>query len=163
MAGREQAVSVPELKAFVAAYLVKQDARRVDAAEKLFEKFTEREQQLIKEAAVLGYVQGVYEADRHRGDRQILLTVLMDAQADTDKFPALTGYEPEPEPEERVLTRENTDEIAAWCGGWAAGGARELVGFHEGGLGSNIIYAHPGDTIIIAEGERPRIVRGDGS
>lgn len=44
----------------------------------------------------------------------------------------------------RILTRDNPDTIAAWVNGWRAGGARELVGW---GIGNNVQYARPGDTI----------------
>jgi|GEM_PF-2619159 len=47
-------------------------------------------------------------------------------------------------PEERTLARDNTTEIAEWCGGWRAGGANELVGFSQFG---ETVYAHPGDVI----------------
>jgi hypothetical protein len=47
--------------------------------------------------------------------------------------------------EERVLTRENTYELAAWIGGRVAGGANELVAW---GTRDNTIYASPGDTIV---------------
>lgn len=61
--------------------------------------------------------------------------------------------------EERVLTRENTAELAAWIGGRVAGGANELVAW---GLRDSVTYAHPGDTIVkhpegpslIKQGER---------
>lgn len=47
-------------------------------------------------------------------------------------------------PEERTLTRENTAEIAEWCGGRRAGGANELVAVDQFG---ETAYARPGDTI----------------
>jgi hypothetical protein len=43
------------------------------------------------------------------------------------------------------LTRDNTDEVALWVGGWRAGGAYELVGW---GTRGNVVYARPGDMII---------------
>ncbi|QQM45129.1 hypothetical protein [Streptomyces liliifuscus] len=47
-------------------------------------------------------------------------------------------------PEERTLTRDNTIEIAEWCGGRRAGGANELVAIDQFG---DTEYAWPGDTI----------------
>lgn len=47
-------------------------------------------------------------------------------------------------PEERTLDRENTLEIAEWCGGRRAGGANELVAVDQFG---DTKYARPGDTI----------------
>ena len=50
----------------------------------------------------------------------------------------------EPQQEEHLLTRDNTDEIAEWVGGWRAGGVRELIGW---GLRDHVTYARPGDLI----------------
>jgi hypothetical protein len=47
-------------------------------------------------------------------------------------------------PEERQLTRDNTLEVAEWCGGRRAGGANELVAIDQFG---DTEYARPGDTI----------------
>lgn len=60
--------------------------------------------------------------------------------------------------EDRVLTRENADEIAAWVGGWRAGGVRELVGW---GLRGCEVYARPGDTIVDMGGGMFGIKRGE--
>lgn len=45
---------------------------------------------------------------------------------------------------EMTLTRDNVDEVAAWCGGRPAGGARELVGLPY----PDTRFARPGDTIL---------------
>jgi len=47
-------------------------------------------------------------------------------------------------PQERVLTLDNADEIAKWCGGRRAGGANELIAF-DGPDGT--VYVRPGEAI----------------
>lgn len=47
-------------------------------------------------------------------------------------------------PQERLLTADNAEELAKWCGGRRAGGAFELVAV-DGPEGT--VYARPGDTI----------------
>lgn len=59
-------------------------------------------------------------------------------------FPLKDAGDSEPV-EERLLTRDNTIEIAEWVGGWRAGGANELVGLN---LRGTVQYAHPGDTLV---------------
>ena len=45
---------------------------------------------------------------------------------------------------EMTLTRENADEVAAWCDGRRAGGARELIALPY----PDTRFASPGDTIL---------------
>jgi hypothetical protein len=60
-------------------------------------------------------------------------------------------------PDTRTLTRDNADEIAAWVGGWRAGGAYELVGWGPRG---GVVYAHPGDTVVNIGGGMFVVKRG---
>lgn len=55
---------------------------------------------------------------------------------------------------QKTLTRDNTDEIANWCGGLRAGGANELVHLP----GQDHQYANPGDTIRRTADDRYEIV-----
>ncbi|HEY1158859.1 MAG TPA: hypothetical protein VGE95_21565 [Arthrobacter sp.] len=45
---------------------------------------------------------------------------------------------------EMTLTRDNADEVAAWCDGRRAGGANELVGLPY----PDTRFARPGDTLL---------------
>lgn len=45
---------------------------------------------------------------------------------------------------EMTLTRDNADEVAAWCAGRRAGGAHELVALPY----PDTRFARPGDTIL---------------
>lgn len=60
--------------------------------------------------------------------------------------------------QERVLTRENAAELAAWIGGRVAGGANELVAW---GSRDQAVYAHPGDTIV-KHPEGPQLIKQGG-
>lgn len=71
-------------------------AHEVAVAE-LFEGFTPRERLLIKEAAVIGFVEGVRsrKATVDIGDREILYRALNGALGAADLYPTLTGHEDE--------------------------------------------------------------------
>lgn len=68
--------------------------QRAEARERLAVGFTERELRLIREAAVMGYVQGVQSGphrDRIPPDSQILIEVLDACLVHSDLYPTITG------------------------------------------------------------------------
>lgn len=87
---------------YLVAYLAQRDADREGAAWALFEALTEREQRLVKEAAVIGYVQGVMYSDGRRdrvADATIVYRALTGARDNPDLYPTLANYTPETETE----------------------------------------------------------------
>lgn len=76
-------------------YLQMRQTERGQAVDRLAETFTDRELRLIKEAAVMGYVQGAMshpyrETIPH--DRDILAQVLDGCLHNADLYPVITGY-----------------------------------------------------------------------
>lgn len=90
----------PAIPEALVAYLQQRDAQRAQDVNDLAATFTERELLLMKEAAVMGYVQGAKNhphRDRIPGNRAILLEVLEACLHFRDLYPTITGYQPEPE------------------------------------------------------------------
>jgi hypothetical protein len=85
----------------------------------------------------------VYKLDGPAISQNMYAAVVADAY-DAVKQEVLRDLQREAAHNSRTLTRDNADEIAAWVGGWRAGGVRELVGW---GLRGDEVYARPGDTI----------------
>lgn len=56
-----------------------------------------------------------------------------------------------------TLTRENTGEVVAWCGGRRAGGADEMVGLPY----PDTRFACPGDTIVRTGETTYDLLKGD--
>lgn len=80
---------------FLLDYLAKRDAERADAVQERLATLTERERLLIKEAAVMGYVQGVRNGpyrDKIPGDRAILAEVVQACISFNDLYPTISGY-----------------------------------------------------------------------
>lgn len=72
------------------AYLAMRHSERMDAVERLAASFTERERRLIREAAVMGYVQGAMQGryrDKIPSDIKILREVLDGILAHPDLYP----------------------------------------------------------------------------
>jgi hypothetical protein len=88
---------VPEA---LVAYLRQREIQRAEDVAELLTRFSERELLLMKEAAVMGYVQGVRHGpyrDKIPGDRAILLEVAEACLSFRDLYPTITGYQPEAE------------------------------------------------------------------
>lgn len=82
-------VSVPE---FIARYLQQRDNNRRDAVAEILSGLTERELLLVKEAAVMGWVQGMRHHDLpYPGDRQALATVVDACLSFSDLYPTISG------------------------------------------------------------------------
>jgi hypothetical protein len=77
----------------IANYLAQRDASRAAAVSKLLAGLTEREVLLVKEAAVMGWVQGMRHHDlAYPGDRQALATVVDACLAFSDLYPTITSH-----------------------------------------------------------------------
>ena len=82
--------------AVIARYLAQRDASRRDAVAAILTGFTEREFLLVKEAAVMGWVQGMRHHDLdHPGDGNALITVVDACIAFADLYPTITNYQAE--------------------------------------------------------------------
>lgn len=71
-------------------------AARANAAAEVYGALTERERGLVKDAAVMGYVQGLMRT-REEGmpkDSQIVQLVVQECLAFPDLYPTLSGWEP---------------------------------------------------------------------
>lgn len=82
----------------LAGYLDTRAKERGEYVARLAAKFTERELRLIREAAVMGYVQGGMGGGHHGkipGDRDITELVLAACMQHPDLYPTITGYSPE--------------------------------------------------------------------
>lgn len=80
----------------IAGYLDTRAKQRTAAVECLASGFTERELLLIKEAAVMGYVQGVRSGphrDKIPPDLQIVTEVLDACMVHDDLYPTIAGGE----------------------------------------------------------------------
>jgi hypothetical protein len=77
-------------------YLAERDAQHAEAALNLLTGLTGREYLLVKEAAVMGYVQGMRHPREEAipKDRQIALIVADAVLAVPDLYPTLTGWVP---------------------------------------------------------------------
>nr|BEK68812.1 hypothetical protein KPHV_60390 [Kitasatospora purpeofusca] len=80
------------------AYFAQRETARLDAVAELLARLTERERLLVKEAAVMGWVQGMRHHDvGYPGDQQALITVVDACIAFSDLYPTITNYVPEQE------------------------------------------------------------------
>lgn len=78
-------------------YLEGRDKERLDAAAKMWGNLSEREQMLVKEAAVMGFVQGNLVRPKDRSefphDRDIVIRVLTHVRSVPDLYPNLAALE----------------------------------------------------------------------
>jgi len=78
----------------LAGYFDAMAQQRLEDSARLASTFTERELLLIKEAAVMGYVQGGMGGGHHGNiphDRDILQEVLLACKQHPDLYPTITG------------------------------------------------------------------------
>jgi hypothetical protein len=80
-----------DLPAALVAYLAERDAQRADAVTDFLAGLTDRERALVKDAAVMGYVQGRrhLEGELHPKDGWVLATVIDACFAFPDLYPAI--------------------------------------------------------------------------
>jgi hypothetical protein len=68
---------------------------RDNATAEAWNALTEREQALVKDAAVMGWVQGMRHHDlKYPGDRQVVPIVIEACLAFADLYPAISNYQP---------------------------------------------------------------------
>jgi len=91
--------AIPE---FLATYLAQRDAARADAVDSTLASLTDRERALVKEAAVMGYVQGMRhpQGEAYPKDSQVLALVIDACLAFSDLYPTISGEaDTEPAPD----------------------------------------------------------------
>lgn len=82
--------SVPS---FLVGYFTQREAHRARAVATVLTGLTERELLLVKEAAVMGWVQGMRHHDLDcPGDRKILTSVVDACLSFSDRYPTISGY-----------------------------------------------------------------------
>ncbi|MFG3051827.1 hypothetical protein ACGFZP_12880 [Kitasatospora sp. NPDC048239] len=78
------------------AYFAQRETARLDAVAEILMGLTERERLLVKEASVMGWVQGMRHHDlEYPGDRQALITVVDACLTFSDLYPTLTNHVPD--------------------------------------------------------------------
>lgn len=89
--------STPPLPDFLIGYLEQRAAQRTEDAAAFFTSLTDRERALVRDAAVMGYVQGTRhpKGEKHPKDSWVLATVVEACLAITDMYPAIS-FEAEP-------------------------------------------------------------------
>jgi hypothetical protein len=82
--------SVPD---FLVDYFTQREASRAQAVARVLTSLTERELLLVKEAAVMGWVQGMRHHDLAcPGDRKILASVVDACLSFSDRYPTISGH-----------------------------------------------------------------------
>jgi len=82
----------------IARYLAQRDASRRDAVAAILAGLTERELLLVKEAAVMGWVQGMRHHDLdYPGDGNALITVVDACIAFSDRYPTIAAARTAPD------------------------------------------------------------------
>lgn len=75
------------------AYLTQRDADRHNAAAEFYASLTDRERALVRDAAVMGYVQGTLHprGEKHPKDSWVTATVVEHCLALPDFYPAINN------------------------------------------------------------------------
>lgn len=88
--------ATPDISPELMAYFAGRQRQRAQAVADVLNRLTERELLLVKEAAVMGFVQGVMHqrdtGDKIPGDRAILMSVVEDVLAFPENYPTLANY-----------------------------------------------------------------------
>lgn len=112
---------------YLVQYLIKRDQAHADRIGAVWVEFTEREQGLIKDAAVMGWIQGAqcaHAGEGWPGDWVAVPTVIGACLAHPDLYPTITGHAP-PEPEEprASYSRWRVETLDPIANEWVAGSA----------------------------------------
>ena len=85
-----------ELPEPLLAYFAQREQQRAEAVDAVLASLTERERRLVREAAVMGYVQGRrHPADvDHPKDSAVLSLVIGECLANRDLYPVISGVRP---------------------------------------------------------------------
>ena len=87
-------MTAAQLPDAIARYLAQRDTDRRDAVAAVLAGLTEREWLLVKEAAVMGWVQGMRHHDLdYPGDGNALITVVDACLAFADLYPTIAAYD----------------------------------------------------------------------
>ena len=94
---------MPEIPEALLTYFAARETERHDNVNRILGALSDRERTLVREAAVMGYVQGTL--DQRAGvafpkDSAIVWTVIDACRANPDKFPLLSMTEPTEEPDD---------------------------------------------------------------
>jgi hypothetical protein len=85
---------MPTTEDVIARYFAQRETARAEAVTEILTSLTERELLLVKEAAVMGWVQGMRHHDlAYPGDRQALVKVVDACIAFPDLYPTITAQE----------------------------------------------------------------------
>lgn len=86
-------MTTPAIPEALARYLNERDASRAEAVRTFLASLTDRERALVKDAAVMGYVQGrMHPKDEpHPKDSHVLVEVVGACQAFPDLYPAVNA------------------------------------------------------------------------
>jgi hypothetical protein len=87
---------MPDLPEALLTHLAQREAARHQQAADWYATLTDRERALVRDAAVMGYVQGTYhrrDVDVFPKDSTILAMVVEECLAITNKFPAISHEE----------------------------------------------------------------------
>lgn len=89
-------MTAAELPEWLVQYIAGRDAARATAVANTLTALTEREFLLVKEAAVMGWVQGMRHHDLPCPNNLKILTTVVDACISfADLYPTITGHTPD--------------------------------------------------------------------
>jgi hypothetical protein len=85
--------STPPIPDFLTGYLQQRDAARAEDAAAFFATLTDRERALVKDAAVMGYVQGTRhpKGEKHPKDSWVTALVVQECLSMPDLYPAINA------------------------------------------------------------------------
>jgi hypothetical protein len=110
---------------YLVQYLIKRDQAHADRIAAVWSEFTEREQGLVKDAAVMGWIQGAQCAragEGWPGDWVAVPTVIGACLGNPDFYPTITGSGPaEPEAPHPSQSRWRVEMYDPVAGQWAPG------------------------------------------
>jgi hypothetical protein len=110
---------------FLVDYHLKRDQERADQITAVWAEFTEREQGLIKDAAVMGWIQGAQRvSEGWPGDWVAVPTVIGACLGLPSLYPTITGHgASEPEVPRASLSRWRVETLDPIACEWTAGSA----------------------------------------
>lgn len=86
-------MSTPSIPEALVQYMAERDAQRADAVRAFLDSLTDRERALIRDFAVMGYVQGRMhpQGEKHPKDSHVLALVVDACMAHRDLYPAVNA------------------------------------------------------------------------
>lgn len=92
-------VTAPDLPDMLVSYLTVRNRQRAEAVARTLTAMTEREQRLVREAAVMGYVRGALFGQAHNrnaglpDDSAIVADVITACHSNADLYPVINSLE----------------------------------------------------------------------